>query len=461
MQTNRFRLLWVLLAVALLALSACVAPAAPAADAPAAAPAEESAEEAAPAAAAPEGATTIEFWGGWTGPDAETMQAIVDRFNSEQEAVHVNLTMQQWSPLFDAFIVEASAGTSPDILAMHPQELAQFVELGLILPLDEIVANSEVIQRENYLDRAWELNMYNGQLYGIPLDLHMHGILYNADLFEAAGVEAPPANMEEFMAAATALTVDANGNHPGDEGFDPANVTQYAINAFTNHHAFFQWWSLYRQMGGELISEDGMSCVMDQEMATEAWQFLQDLVYVHHVAPQGQTDYPRDFLDGRTAMLIDGPWRIPQLEQVQAESGFNWGTAPYPTLYGDELAVWGSGHNFTLPSKADPAKQAAAVTFLEWMAANAADWAVSGQLPAYKSINESEEFRNMPGRQAYIASMPYEHILPSIAKYNQIFASNAPTPMMVMAQNIMLEQADPAAEVQTACDAITGILAVP
>ena len=52
-------------------------------------------------------------------------------------------------------------------------------------------------------------------------------------------------------------------------------------------------------------------------------------------------------------------------------------------------------------------------------------------------------------------------MFPGTPKYNEIFASNAPTPMMVMAQDIMLEQADPAVEVQTACDAITGILSVP
>jgi len=71
---------------------------------------------------------------------------------------------------------------------------------------------------------------------------------------------------------------------------------------------------------------------------------------------------------------------------------------------------------------------------------------------------ESEEFRTMYGREAFIEMMPYEVFLPGIPLYNQVFASNAPTPMMVMAQSIMLEQADPASAAQTACDEITFIL---
>ncbi len=404
---------------------------------------------------------TLEFWGGWTGPDGDIMRDLVAQWNEENPNIQVNLTVQQWSPLFDAFLVSASAGEAPDILAMHPQEMPQFAVLGLLTPLDDLIADSEVLRPENYLESAWNPNIYQGVLYAIPLDLHMHGLFYNLDLFEEAGIEAPPATGEELLEVGRLLTVDENGLHPGDEGFDPENVVQYAINMHTNHHAFFQWWSLYNQLGGELISEDGTECVMDLELAAQAWQWLQDLVYVHHIAPQGQTDYPADFASGRTAMLVDGPWRIPALEAAEEETGFRWGSARYPQVFDEQYAMWGSSHDLTLPAPADPEKRDEALMFLEWLAANSAAWATSGQLPAFRDVMESEEFQEMPGRAPFIEMMPYEVMFPNTPKYSEIFASNAPTPMMVMAQNIMLEQADPAVEVETACDAITGILSVP
>lgn len=445
-----------------LLLAACTAPAAPAA-APAA-PAEVAApaEAAAPVADAPAAAepVTLEFWGGWTGPDGDIMRAMIEEYMGENPNVTVNLTVQQWSPLFDTFIASASAGESPDILAMHPQELSQFIELGLIDPLDEIFAGSAVINAEQLPASAIVANTYKGNLYGAPLDQHMHGLFYNKDLFEAAGLSGPPTTGAELMEMGKLLTIDANGKHPGDDGFDPANIVQYAINMHTNHHAFFQWWSLYRQQGGELISEDGKSCVMDIDKSVAAWTFLQNQVYVDYIAPQGQTDYPRDFLDGRTAMLIDGPWRIPALEQARVDTGFNWGSGSYPLVF-DQKQVWGSEHTFTLPTLADPAKRQAAVDLIEWLVSHSQAWATSGQIPVFPSVLESAEFQALEGRAPFANMLTWLVTLPNIPRYNEIFASNAPTPMMVMAQNIILEQADPRAESEQACQTITAILSVP
>lgn len=401
----------------------------------------------------------LEFWGGWTGPDGDVMDTLVQRWNAENPNIQITLTRQQWSPLFDAFVVASASDEAPDILAMHPQELAQFIVLDLLTPLDDLLAESAVLTPDNYLASAWQPNIYEGAVYAVPLDLHMHGLYYNIDLLEEAGVDGPPTTGEEFIEIGKLLTVDANGNHPDDEGFDPDNVVQYAVNMHSNHHAFFQWWALYNQLGGELISEDGTECVMDIDKAAQAWQYLQDLVYTHHIAPQGQTDYARDFLSGRTAMLIDGPWQMATFEAATEESGFNWDTAMYPRVFDGAYATWGSGHNITLPARvANPENRDEALQFIEWLAANSVEWANVGQLPAFRDVMESEEFRTMYGREAFIEMMPYEVFLPGIPLYNQVFASNAPTPMMVMAQSIMLEQADPASAAQTACDEITFIL---
>jgi multiple sugar transport system substrate-binding protein len=120
--------------------------------------------------------------------------------------------------------------------------------------------------------------------------------------------------------------------------------------------------------------------------------------------------------------------------------------------------MWSSGHTFTLPTHADPAKREAALAFLEWLGANSAAWATSGQLPTFKAVMESNEFQSMYGRKAFISMMPYAQIFPATAKYNEIFASNAPTPMMVMAQSVILEQADPKAASEAACAEIDKIV---
>lgn len=66
-------------------------------------------------------AVTLEFWGGWTGPDGDIMDGLVQQFNAEHPNIQVTLTRQQWSPLYDAFVVASASDEAPDILAMHPQ----------------------------------------------------------------------------------------------------------------------------------------------------------------------------------------------------------------------------------------------------------------------------------------------------------------------------------------------------
>ena len=125
-----------LLLIVALALTGCATQATPAgestdaaADAAAEAPADAAAEAPADASAEP---VSFSFWGGWTGPDADKMKAIVDQYMAENPNVTIAFETQQWTPLFTKFLADASSGNAPDILAMHPFELGQFAEMGLL-----------------------------------------------------------------------------------------------------------------------------------------------------------------------------------------------------------------------------------------------------------------------------------------------------------------------------------------
>jgi len=41
----------------------------------------------------------------------------VQQWNAENPNIQVTLTRQQWSPLFDAFVVASASNEAPDILA--------------------------------------------------------------------------------------------------------------------------------------------------------------------------------------------------------------------------------------------------------------------------------------------------------------------------------------------------------
>ena len=407
------------------------------------------------AASAAANATNLNFWGGWTGPDGDVMRGLVTEFNAAHPDIQVTLTTQQWTPLFTKFELAVKSGNQPDILGMHGPDIAQFASSGQLEDLTSAV-QAAGFKQADFAAPAWDGSIYQGKQYAFPLDLHMHAVYYNADLFKTAGLT-PPTDWisgADFLKLATTLTVDANGKHPGDPGFDASSITQYGLSLPNNHHGFFQWSALVRQQGDNLLNADQTQIAVPDQAGVAAWQWLQDLVFKYHVTPVGQTSQLQDFLSGKTAMLIDGPWQIPAM---QKQAGLKWGTFPYPQVFQNK-AVWGSGHVLTIPKQADANRTKAAETFVAWIVNHSMAWGNSGNLPALNAARESAAFTSLPGRAGFIAEMPYVAMLPAIPAATEVFSAAKTSAIVVASQAILIQDQPVEATMQTMFQAMNRLL---
>jgi multiple sugar transport system substrate-binding protein len=375
----------------------------------------------------------IDYWGGWTGADLNIMKSLVDRFNAEQNEVHVEFDSQQWTPLFTKFLTEMRGGNPPDILAMHPFELGQFVEMDV---LDPSLAAELNLNEGDYSQFAWNGTFYKGVQYGVPLDEHTHGLFYNKAKFAEAGITNVPQTGEELIAAARKLTVDANGKRADEPGFDPDNIVQYGLSFNMNHHIFYQTLGLLAQQNEFPFTADMTTVNIDREKFVNAITFLQDLVFKYNVVPKGEKSAVDSFVGGNVAMFIDGPWQIPKLE----DSGIEWGAAKYPQVFG-QPGVWGAAEILTFPKKErDEKTKQAIIKFITWLDANSGGWAQSGQLPSSKA--GMEVAKGLEGREAFIESLDFSVMLPAHPKSTQLFSSAAPSPILTAAQDAVLNNKD-------------------
>lgn len=377
----------------------------------------------------------IDFWGGWTGPDLNTMEGLVNKFNQEQSGIHVEFTSLQWTPLFTKFLTEMKGGNPPDVLVMHPFELGQFVEMGV---LDSTPIADVGIETVNYSSFAWGGTFYKGEQYAVPLDVHMHGLYYNKELYNESGIANPPMTGDELIATAQKLTIDNNGKRADEEGFDENNIIQYGLGFSMNHHVFYQIYALLNQQGHNPFTEDMKAVDLDEDKMTNAIAFLQDLVFKYKVVPKGEKSPVDDFMGGKVAMFIDGPWQMPKLE----DSNIQWASAPYPKVF-DKSAAWGAAEILTFPLKKDndPEKAKAAIEFVKWLDNNSGEWARSGQLPSSNAGMQTA--LSLEGREAFINSLDNSVLLPSHPKAAQIFSSTAPSPILTAAQDAILNNKDP------------------
>ncbi len=364
------------------------------------------------------------------------MQQMVAAYNASQTKVHVTLMTQQWTPLFDKFALSVQSKAVPDILAMHGPDIPQFAAQGVLEPLGSVVSQAG-FSSSDFAAAAWNGTIYNGTQYAFPLDLHMHAIYYNAAMLAKAHIT-PPTGLiqaDQFIKIATSLTTDKNGNHPGDPNFDPKNIQVYGLAMYSNAHAFYDYYALLRQQGDNLFNAQNSQINYPVQDGVKAAQYLQDLVFKYHVVPVGETNPLQDFISGKAAMLEDGPWEIPAL---MAASNLKWGSFPDPQVFG-KPAVWGSGHVLTIPVQADKAREAAAEAVVTWIIQHSATWGNSGNIPALNAARASKEFQALPGREGFVASLPYEVMLPAIPLEAQVFSAAATSPIVVFAQQLVVQ----------------------
>jgi ABC-type glycerol-3-phosphate transport system substrate-binding protein len=219
-----------------------------------------------------------------------------------------------------------AAGTAPDVTSVTAADLAAMSARGQLLTLDPLIQRDRY-DLKDYFDRALRQWQWAGRQTGLPRGFANQVLYYNVDLFERAGRKPPPADWsssawtwEDFLADARALNQTADDGKSGAWGYG-----MWPGLRFT--YGLFIW-----NAGGDVLSPDGKTCVVDSREAIDGLQFMGDLVARHGVAPPmdmaraEQTD--QMFYKGRVAMHVFTSGAM-QRHQTGV-TGFRWEVGVVP-----------------------------------------------------------------------------------------------------------------------------------
>ncbi len=404
-----------------------------------------SAQDAAKPAECKADAKTINFWHGLTGPDGAYLADMVKKYNTENtDNLCVILTVYNWDVFFDKWLSGVAAGTPPDVVIYHINELPQYASQGAVTPIDDL-AKEVGLDVSKFPETQQTYSHYDGKLYGIPLDVHPIAMYMNTDLVKAAGLDPakPPTDQKTFLDWAQKLTKD--------------DGSQFGVCfASVNVQSFRVWYGWIYQNGGKFISDDNKQIVVDSPENEEVTQFAVDLVNKYKVAPQGEQDPDTDFQNGKCALHFQGPWWI---NGFAATKGLNFATAPQPVMF-KQPGVWASDHFFGISTQDNLDNQKAGIKFVKWMNDNANLWGLSGMVPVDEAIRTGDAYTSTDiykYQKAFVDELPYTHLTPVVKQSTEIFAENNQTPLVVNFQAALLGAKD----VKTAlADMQTGIQAV-
>jgi multiple sugar transport system substrate-binding protein len=323
-------------------------------------------------------AVEIEYWQYVFDSRVQAMDQLIEKFEAANPDITVKHTTFPYADYQTRVVAAKVAGQGPDVVQLFYGWTDQFVNGGLIQPLDPAVFPHAEIESEFFPIVS---AMKRGEdYYGLPTAVRSLALFYNKALLDEAGVQ-PPQNLEELIAVAKATTkVDGGGN-----------ITSVGITmdmAGQDH----QWWRevLVRQNGGVPYDQEG-NVAYNNEAGAAALKFYTDLQTEHKVGQTGFMDEGQAaFRAGLAAMTIDGTFRLGAFEG----NPFEWGVVELPADANGMRSNYSSYFANAIGATAEGEELEAAQKFLQYISSPEAMeiWLDEvGELPARRSVALTEE----------------------------------------------------------------------
>ncbi|MBN1311480.1 MAG: sugar ABC transporter substrate-binding protein [Anaerolineae bacterium] len=289
---------------------------------------------------APAADTVTVTFTGWGGAEEnDGVLAAAEYFEGENPDIKINW-IQIPENYAEKLLAMVAAGTPPDTAFCYNTIYQDYVSKGLLMDITANLEADPVVGAPDYFIEPQEKDRctVDGKWYGIGSCWVAGQMYYNADIFEAEGIE-PPSNdpdeaweWDKFLEVARQLTTDANGKHPGEDGFDPDNIERWGVQWPQNNLVFLH--SAVADNGGRWINPETGLVELDSPEASEGLQNVADLMLVEHVAPRGAAfsalglTNTQMLENGTLAMAIDGSWALSWITKINA----NLGTATLPRM---------------------------------------------------------------------------------------------------------------------------------
>lgn len=350
------------------------------------------------------GKIELKFWNGFTGPDGDTMDAIVKAFNKEHPDVHVDMERIAWSTYYDKVTLGLAFGGAPDVFVLHANRVPEFASHHVLARLDEGLTQAG-LKESDFVPAAWKAGQWEGARYALPLDCHPLGMYYNVDLFRQAGISKPPETLDEFVEDAKRLTKDTNGDGKPDQwGF-----------AFTWLHS--NGLTFLDQFGSGLLAPDLKTTELDSQKSVDAMNLMIRFVTQDKICPPpAGTDAWLGFQSGKIAMAMEGVYMMSSLEKLKDR---HFAAAPIPQ-FGPVKAVWAGSHCLTMPASLTGERRDAAWAFIKYLSDHSILWAKGGQVPVRRAIIDSPEFQSLSIQREFAKQLPYIQYEPFSVSFNQI-----------------------------------------
>lgn len=313
----------------------------------------------------------------WGSPNEQvTQMRMVQEFMKAHPGIIVQPLYVPGGAYNEKLAAMVAAGDPPEVAQVDEVQVFKWAESGVvrnILPLIEKDKEASSVQISNRLPMTWYWYDHKKKTFGTNLAAEVIDLWYNKNILDKEGVPYPSATTtgwtwDKFVQLAIKLTLDNNGKHPGQPGFNPKHIKQWGV-------ALGNWWGVYLPFiwsnGGDIANKECTVPEINKAPAVKALQMLANLIYKYHVAPSPSqyaafhTSYVA-LESQRVAMVIDGQWALLDYGELVKEGRLKLGVAPLPTLKKPICLELGSPNAIFTATTKSPEVLKAAWEFYKW-----------------------------------------------------------------------------------------------
>jgi multiple sugar transport system substrate-binding protein len=340
---------------------------------------------------------TVDYWNLFGGGDGARMQEMEEVFRKTNPQLALRATVFAWgNPYYTKVSLATLGDQPPDVAVSHLTRMRTLVDADLLQPLapDDLARHG--MTPERFSRTAWENSQIKGQTFAIPLDTHPFVLFYNTDiageagLLDGDGVLLPMDGPDAFLDAVRRAK-EISGDYGGAISINNDTATNWRI-----------FWTLYSQLGGEVVADNGRKVVIDEAKAGQVLEYLRTLTVGEQLMPAA-IDYGGAlalFASGQVGFYAQGEWEITSFQTAKTPFSMTL----FPNVFGeDRYTVQADSHTFVLPRwpENDRDRMDRALVFIRSMLDQSLTWAKGGHVPTWLPTQESDEYRSLTPPAAY------------------------------------------------------------
>ncbi len=256
----------------------------------------------------------------WDTAQRNGMEAVAKAYMEKNPDVVIDVQVTSWDEYWTKLDAAAESNQLPDIFWMHTNQILKYADYGKLADVTDLYDDEDP---NYYTTHFSEISLNNargsdGRIYGVPKDKDTVCLVYNKEMFDAAGVAYPDETWTwDTLTDASAQIYEKTG--------------KYGYMAYADEQ--LGYWNFVYQAGGSILGEDKMKGDFLNPATRKGMEFyigLQSEPWCPDQKYFAETNPGTAFISGQGAMYLEGNWNLMSMMENNVDMEGKWDVAVLP-----------------------------------------------------------------------------------------------------------------------------------